>query len=394
MRGAFKIILKMILGIIAVIVIFVAGVIVFMKTAPQFGAGPDENRLVEIRKSPNYAEGHFQNLVETNMDISLKNVPGLMKKFLFEGKSREPKEKLPVKFNFSESRRVDSLVYVTWFGHSAIMLEMEGKRILLDPMLGPAASPVSFMTKRFPYQRPIEIDAIDNIDAVIFSHDHYDHLDYPSILALKDKVGHFYTALAVGEHLKRWGVPADKITELDWWESAELGPIQLVAAPARHFSGRGTTDRNKSLWASWVLIGKKNRIYFSGDSGYAGHFKEIGNKYGPFDFTMMECGQYNELWKSIHMMPEQSVQAHIDLQGKVMMPIHWGAFNLSIHDWTEPIDRARKEAERLNVTLVNPYIGETFVVGNKLPDNTWWQLDNKGKVVSIYGSPNTKAAGF
>ncbi|NNF33914.1 MAG: hypothetical protein HKN68_07385 [Saprospiraceae bacterium] len=370
------------LALVITIVVLIIGIAIFVNTAPQFGESPKGDRLTFIESSPNYSEGQFQNLVETSMDMAPREIPGLMMKFSTGRKKREPQKELPSKFDFSRNSRIDSLVYVTWFGHSAIMLEMEGKRILIDPMLGPAASPVSFMTKRFPYKDPIDINEIEDIDAVILSHDHYDHLDYPSIIVLKDKVDHFYTALAVGEHLKRWGVEESKITELDWWQSSELDDIQLIATPARHFSGRGFGDRNKSQWASWVIIGKHSRIFFSGDSGYAGHFKEIGEKYGPFNFTMMECGQYNELWKAIHMMPEESVQGHIDLKGKVMMPIHWGAFNLSLHDWTDPIVRASAEAKRLNVNMVNPIIGETFVVGQDLPEETWWTF--KEKIVSAH----------
>ena len=269
------------------------------------------------------------------------------------------------------------MIYVTWYGHSAILLEIEGKRILIDPMLGPAASPVPFLTKRFEYEDPIDLDDIVDIDAVLISHDHYDHLDYPTISKIKDKVGHFYTALAVGEHLKHWGISSDKITELDWWQTSKIGHIELVATPARHFSGRGVTDRNKTQWASWVILGRHNRVYFSGDSGYAPHFSEIGDKYGPFDFTMMECGQYNEMWEAIHMMPEQTIQAHIDLKGKIMMPIHWGAFNLSLHDWTDPIERAKAEADRLGVTLLSPYIGDRFVIekeGPEEPNANWWSF--------------------
>ena len=240
-------------------------------------------------------------------------------------------------------------------------------------MLGNAAAPVSFMTNRFAYEVPIDLESIPHVDAIILSHDHYDHLDYPSIMKLKDKVDHFFTPLGVGSHLIRWGVDESKITELDWWESKTIDNIQLVATPARHFSGRGISDRNKTQWASWAIIGEKERIFFSGDSGYGPHFKEIGEKYGPFDFAMMECGQYNERWEAIHMMPEQTIQASIDVKSNLMMPIHWSAFNLSLHSWTDPVERAVKAAQTQGVNILTPQIGLRFSPGLEIKNEFWWR---------------------
>ncbi len=213
---------------------------------------------------------------------------------------------------------------------------------------------------------------LPSIDAILISHDHYDHLDYGSIRQLKDKTKYFFVPLGVGAHLQHWGVEASKITELDWWQSADIDGMTFTATPARHFSGRGLTDRDKTLWASWVIKGQDNNIYFSGDSGYRTHFKQIGEQYGPFDFTMIECGQYNEKWEAIHMMPEQSLQAHIDLQGKMMMPIHWGAFNLAVHPWKEPVERLLK-AKKEDMMIATPVIGESFVLSQALPDARWWE---------------------
>lgn len=362
----------MLIVLISLVVIFVVVAFFFMRFAPQFGQGPDEARLVEIQTSPNYKEGEFKNMQETVMEMSFRQMPKILYEWLFNTDGRVPKSPLPTQFSNDEPG-TDTLLYVTWYGHSAILLEMEGKKILLDPMLGSAASPVSFMTRRFKYQNPIKLEDIPEVDAVIYSHDHYDHLDYHSVLALKNKVNHFYAPLAVGEHLKRWGVEESKITELDWWQSANLDHITLTATPSRHFSGRKFSDRNKSLWASWVIKGDRYNIYFSGDSGYGEHFKLIGEKYGPFDFTMMECGQYNERWKPIHMMPEETVQAHLDVEGSVMMPIHWGAFNLALHDWTDPVVRAKAEAERLGATMINPVIGRRFALPEVRPQTSWWE---------------------
>ncbi len=249
---------------------------------------------------------------------------------------------------------------------------MEGKRILLDPMLGPAASPVPIFGKRFALEQPIDIRQFTRIDAVLISHDHYDHLDYRTIRRLKKHVRHFYVPLGVGSHLRRWGVDPRRITELDWWDSVEIDGIQLTATPAQHFSGRGLSDRNRTLWASWAIRGSHQNIFFSGDSGYGPHFKEIGDRLGPFDFTMMECGQYNEKWASIHAMPEESVQGNIDLRGKVMMPIHWGSLQLAVHTWTDPVERATTEAALRGVRLVTPMIGESFLVEENIPSTPWW----------------------
>ena len=192
-------------------------------------------------------------------------------------------------------------------------------------------------------------------------------------MSLKDKVGHFYTPLGVGAHLERWGISSERITELDWWETASIGQTKLVAAPARHFSGRGITDRNKTQWASWVIVGEREKIYFSGDSGYGPHFKEIGERFGPFDFAMMECGQYNERWEAIHMMPEQTIQASIDIKSKKMMPIHWSAFNLSLHHWTEPVERALKAAKAREVNMITPLIGLRFSPAVIQENTMWWR---------------------
>ena len=340
--------------------------------APQFGAQPQEEHLAQISASKHYQSGTFVNLVETTMDYGWLKTAKMTRDFLTVA-NISPTGPLPVKFATGVQTAADTLTSVTWYGHSAFLLEMEGKRILLDPMFGPAASPFSFVGQRYPYQQPIDLDQFIEIDAVILSHDHYDHLDYPSIIKLKSHIGHFFVPLGVGAHLMHWGVAEDKITELDWWQSIEFKDLTFTAAPARHFSGRGLSDRNKTQWSSWVLQGQYNNLYFSGDGGYAEHFKEIGDTYGPFDLTLVECGQYNLRWEAIHMMPEQSVQANIDLRGKIMMPIHWGAFDLALHEWREPVIRLLAAAKKYNVKVATPHIGERFFLGLDLPRDRWWE---------------------
>jgi L-ascorbate metabolism protein UlaG (beta-lactamase superfamily) len=228
-------------------------------------------------------------------------------------------------------------------------------------------------SKRYSVTLPIEPEHLPPIDAVILSHDHYDHLDYHSIQKLKDKVGKFIVPFGVGSHLVRWGVHPAKISEYDWWSELELDGLKLVCTPARHFSGRSLFNRDSTLWCSWVIMGQQTRIFYGGDSGYAPHFKEIGEKYGPFDLTFMECGQYDERWPAIHMMPEETVQAHIDVLGKLMIPIHWSAFTMALHDWTDPIERVTKAAKERNVNISTPRIGEAVNVGSaEYPASVWW----------------------
>ena len=345
----------------------------YINFSPQFGAAPSGNHLEIISKSINYNKKTFVNQIPTSMDLGFKDGLKVLHEFIFQGKDREPINPLPVRFGSEKFDRVDSISKITWYGHSAVSLEIDGKFILIDPMFGESASPVPFMAKRFAYAAPINIESIPNVDAVILSHDHYDHLDYASITKLKNKVKQYFTPLGVGSHLMRWGIEQSKITELDWWDSAIFDGIEIVSAPARHFSGRGLNDRNKTQWASWIVLGAKERIYFSGDSGYGPHFKKIGEKYGPFDFAMMECGQYNKNWEAIHMMPEQTIQASLDINCTSMMPIHWSAFNLSLHSWTDPVERAVKAAEELDVKIVTPFIGEKFVPSKYSNVEKWWK---------------------
>ena len=369
MRSVWKVLKWTLLIFGGLILLILLGTVIFVGTASQFGQPPEGTDLERISRSPNYVDGEFVNNIETTLG-SFSDMLGTLPKFL-SATNLHPEETLPVRYGQNHEPPADSIAYVTWFGHSAFLVEMEGKRILLDPMFGDSPSPVSFGSKRFSNEAPIP--ALTHIDYVILSHDHYDHLDYQSILDLEDQVSHFFTALGVGSHLKAWGIPESKITELDWWESANISGIEFTATPARHFSGRGLWDRNATQWASWVINGKYSKIYFSGDGGYGPHFIEIGEKYGPFDLAMLECGQYNLAWRDIHMLPEESVQAGIDVNAKVVMPIHWGAFALAVHPWKEPVERFKAEALRSDVRMIHPFIGERFAVGVEYPAVEWWK---------------------
>jgi L-ascorbate metabolism protein UlaG (beta-lactamase superfamily) len=368
-----KLIKRIMIGILSIVGVITLVGVTFINISPQFGAGAKDQSLERIRKSPNFLNGAFKNQEKTTQNTGFKwsTIP----KFFTDGNNKVPYKELPVeKLSKSYFENEPIQPRITWFGHSTVFVELEGMNIFIDPMMGDVPSPHPLLgSKRFQKELPISIDSLPNIDVVLISHDHYDHLDYGSIVKLKNKVEKFYVPLGIKAHLTNWGVNPNKINEFDWWESINYNGVEFVSTPARHFSGRGVTNRNSTLWCSWVVKSGYSSIFFSGDSGYGKHFKEIGDKYGPFDFSMMECGQYNEQWAQIHMMPEQTIQATIDIKSKLMMPIHWGAFKLSLHSWDDPILRASRKANELNVKITTPKIGESITLNTgNFPIDSWW----------------------
>lgn len=352
-------------------VVFVCLLIVlFVSLAPQFGQKPYGEHLKKMQRSPQYKEDRFENLPIADPGMDFSKIIGILWEMIRGGKKRRPKQKLPSKHPVFNK---ETGAYLTWFGHSTFLYEIDGKRILFDPMLGKYASPIPFLIERYPYDLPSSVENLPHLDAVIISHDHYDHLDYKTVEILKHKVDRFIMPLGVGSHLLRWGIPKEKITELDWWDVTTLDDLTIIATPSQHFSGRSLTDRKKTLWASWVIRNHTANVFFGGDSGYFPGFALIGKKYGPFDLTLLDSGQYNEQWKEVHMLPEQSVLAHKDLQGKVFMPIHWSAFTLSIHEWTEPPERALLAAAKENIDMITPQIGQRFNMLSDRPRETWWR---------------------
>jgi len=291
----------------------------------------------------------------------------------------KPTEAIPVKSLTAQQLNtidLDEEVLVR-LGHSSIYMQLAGQKILIDPVFSERASPFSFIgPKRF-HQPPIKLQQLEAIDLVIISHDHYDHLDKSAIKELKDKVKHFVVPLGVDQHLIDWGVAEHKITALDWWENAEIQGVKVISTPTQHFSGRTLTDRNKTLWSSYVLQSATSNLYFSGDSGYFSGFKEIGDRFGPFDITMVETGAYDKNWPGIHMTPEQSLQAHLDLQGKVMLPIHNGTFDLAFHSWYEPLQRISVLAEEQGVTLATPIMGSILNIQNIPQGIAWWHQEKQ-----------------
>lgn len=369
----FKKVGKFILGLI---LLLIASIILFVNLSPEFGGKISKAHKAVFETSKNYHEGKFVNQKDVKLDMSFSDMRKTLIAYFNPISNTLPKSNIEVK-------KIDSLSIVNynnetrliWFGHSTFLLQMQGSTILLDPMFGKVPAPHPMLgNERFSDELPIDIEKLPNIDAVIISHDHYDHLDYGSIKKLKGKVGKFYVPLGVGIHLAAWGIEKEKIIELDWWQEAKFEDLRFTCTPAQHFSGRGLTDRSSTLWSSWVIRSNTETIFFNGDSGYGPHFKEIGDKFGPFDFAMMECGQYNELWSEIHMFPEETAQAALDLKAKIMMPIHWGAFKLALHRWKDPVERVSVKAKELKVNLITPKIGEEInLLGNSNYDSTWWR---------------------
>lgn len=360
---------------IFLVILFVV-ITLLLNLYPVFGGTPSKEQKEAYKKFSNYVNGKFVNQVPTNLKMSLSDTYSMMKESISGGINRTPASQISVsEINWNKiNSKEDSL---TWFGHSAFWLSIDNKKILVDPMLGPIASPVSFVgSKRYTGDLLPIIDKMPPIDAVLITHDHYDHLDYPSIRKLKEKVGHFIVPLGVSNHLIRWGVPKEKITELNWWDETEFQGLTVVLTPSKHFSGRGLFNRNSTLSGGWVILGKNTRFYTSGDGGYDKHFNEIGKKYGPFDITLIEGGQYDRRWSWVHMTPEEAVQANLDVNGKNMMLIHWGGFTLAYHEWTEPIERALKPTKEKEINLIAPEIGETVQLDSDLhiPISPWWDL--------------------
>ncbi|HFU7086200.1 TPA: MBL fold metallo-hydrolase [Bacillus cereus] len=314
----------------------------------------------------------YINQIYTDVSFKPKDIIGLMTDYFKMKTKLRPIKNLPIVLS---DKNNESLESVTWFGHSASLLKIEGKTLLLDPMFGDASSPFPlFNSKRYSGAFSLEREDLQEIDAIIISHNHYDHLNYKSIMQLKDRAKHFYVPTGVAQYLIKWGVSPSKISEHNWWDEITFDTIKLVCAPARHFSGRSMTDRDCSLWCSWLILGQETKVFFSGDSGYAPHFKEIGDKYGPFNLTLMECGQYDPRWSAIHMLPEETVQAHMDVKGELLLPIHWGAFTLALHEWSDPIERVTKEAKRLEVKITTPQIGESITLkSTDYPSSAWWR---------------------
>ncbi|MFB7511839.1 MBL fold metallo-hydrolase [Streptomyces sp. NPDC056144] len=344
-----------------------------------FGADPSGERLARILRSPNFADGIFQNPEPARRGPSGSSLEFAKIYFEKEGRARRaPTGTIPVHpTTVADLARPPATgLRITWMGHSGVLAEIDGHRVLFDPVWGERCSPFPFVGPKRLHPVPAPLAALGPVDVVVISHDHYDHLDLPTIKELVATDTVFAVPLGVGAHLERWGVPASRLRELDWNESTEIGALRLTATPARHFCGRGIRNKQHTLWASWAVEGPEHRVYHSGDTGYFSGFKDIGAAHGPFDVTMIQIGAYSDFWPDIHMTPEEGLRAHLDLQGGapsgVLLPIHWGTFNLAPHAWAEPGEWTRYEAEEAGQAVAFPRPGEPFEPAGKLPSDPWW----------------------
>jgi L-ascorbate metabolism protein UlaG (beta-lactamase superfamily) len=360
---------------IAIIVLLsvILATLLFLKMA-RFGKIPSGEARLKIQQSPQYRKNQFENQHFTPMMAEGVNYATITWDFFFsKPKYSTPPKPIPgVKTDLKNLHPNEDVLI--WFGHSSYFMQLGGKTFLIDPVLSGLASPVPYTTTSFPGSDIYSPDDFPPIDFLFITHDHWDHLDYPTVIKLKSNVRRIITSLGVGSHLRYWGFAPETVIETDWNTHTELSDgFSVHTKSARHFSGRGFT-RNQSLWSSFVLKTPNQKIYIGGDSGYDTHFKTIGEEHGPFDLALLECGQYNKNWRHIHMMPEETVQASLDLKAKRLMPVHWGKFALSMHDWDEPITRASAEARRLNHPLVTPKIGEpVWLKHDDQPFSNWWE---------------------
>ena len=340
----------------------------------QFGGKLTDAWLERYAQSPHWKNGAFQNLVETKTAVNWRQIPGILYKQIKGHKEGYPRTAIPIPLldqrHFLNS---ESSARFVWYGHAVVLMRLHGLTVMIDPMFGEDASPVGpVRTRRFSKHSLQLAGDLPNVDLVLITHDHYDHLDYRSIEKIKGKVRHWYVALGVKRHLIRWGIDASLIEEFDWWDARSFHDLQITFTPTRHFSGRGITSMAKCLWGGWAIRTPSENIWFSGDGGYADHFVEIGKRLGPFDFGMMECGQYNTDWAQIHMFPHEAVKAALDAGVRVAMPVHWGGFNLSyFHAWYEPVEDFVLHAEQSGLKYLTPAPGEVFETQSLT--TSWWE---------------------
>ena len=340
----------------------------------KFGKKPSGKRLERLKQSKNFVDGAFQNLSNTPALTEGYNYAKVASELMFNKKERRtPKQAIPnVKTNLINLPKHENVL--VWFGHSSYFLQIEGISILVDPVFSGNASPIPGSVKSFKGADAYQVSDLPEIDLLLISHDHYDHLDYETIRQIKPKIKSIICGLGVGEHFEHWGYDAKIIHEKDWNEKVEINhKLIIYTAPARHFSGR-SFKRNNTLWLSFILKTPTLNLYLGGDSGYDSHFAEIGEEFGPFDLAILENGQYDEKWKYIHMQPAEVLQASKDLGAKRLFPVHSSKFKLANHAWDEPLSKISQLNQNKETELVTPKIGELVNLSNpKQVFTAWWE---------------------
>ncbi|MEV4756617.1 MBL fold metallo-hydrolase [Micromonospora sp. NPDC049559] len=332
------------------------------------------DRADRIQRSPQFRAGVFRNPVTSRIALPEAGRDAL-RELLFGGERRRPAGPVPLvaAAPAAPATAPPDELNIIWYGHASALIEIEGRRVLVDPIWSDRCSPAARIGPRRLHPPPVPLERLPPVDAVLISHDHYDHLDMATVRALaRAGTAPFLVPLGVGAHLERWGVPAARVVELDWTESVALAGLTITATAAYHFSGRGLA-RDRTLWGSWVVAGARRRVFYSGDSGYFEGYAEIGAGYGPFDAALVQVGAYDPAWPNMHMFPEEAVAAHRELRGGLLVPMHWGTFNLARHAWSDPVERLWREAQARGVSLAVPRPGERVRVDDPPPVDGWWR---------------------
>lgn len=360
--------LRLIIIIAIIALILFLAVYLILKFYPPLGGTPSkEDKENYASRATNYKDGKFYNL--TDYKIIYKKTESNKYK---SKKETVPKDKIPtIKPSFIEKTKIDTL-NITWLGHSSLFMQMHGMNILVDPVFSEYASPISFVGPSRFSELPVDTNDLPNIDIVIITHDHYDHLDYNTIKEIDKKVDKYIVPLGIENHLEKWGVDKDKIINMAWWEEVNIDGLTIGCTPAKHYSRRSLNDGYNTLWSSWVFIDEYHKVFESGDTGFDKHFKEIYNRYGEFDLSLLDSGQYDKRWKDTHMTPEESVEAGKILNSKVIMPIHWGTFRLANHPWDDSAERFTIAADKKSIKYITPRIGKTVTYEKNMNTDKWW----------------------